>query len=212
MLAKLIVHGFSRAAALVKLQTGLRDTELLSLPIYLGFLERLLRDPRVQAGQLHTDLVDEPAATLEASRLTAAVACAAAIRLAQVCAEPASPLQGGVGAFDRVALDRDAPLGRLAYRDSNELFRVCLLDREDERTLVRVGGRRHAVSLAGVGEPWNGGWVALVRAAAWRRCRTYHRRSSRRRASGTGGIGRAEGCPQPADTNVDARHRGGPCR
>ncbi|OQS50646.1 acetyl/propionyl/methylcrotonyl-CoA carboxylase subunit alpha [Chromobacterium violaceum] len=168
MLAKLIAHGASRAAALAQLQTGLRDTELLGLTSNLGFLQRLLREPRVQAGQLHTHLVDELAAAPEANRLTCAVACAAAIRLALACAESASPWQGGVGAYDRAALDPDAPLGRMAYRGGAERCQAWLLERDAERTLVQVDGRRHAVSLSGAGEHWQGEvdgwrWYALLR-------------------------------------------------
>lgn len=168
MLAKLIAHGSGRAAALAQLQAGLRDTELLGLTSNLGFLQRLLREPRVQAGQLHTHLVDELAAAPEAHRLTAAVACAAAIRLALACAESASPWQGGVGAYDRAALDPDAPLGRVACRCGAERSQAWLLDRDDERTLVQVDGQRHAVSLAGAGEHWHGEvdgwrWHALLR-------------------------------------------------
>ncbi|OQS10860.1 carbamoyl-phosphate synthase subunit L [Chromobacterium violaceum] len=168
MLAKLIAHGAGRAAALAQLQTGLRDTELLGLTSNLGFLQRLLREPRVQAGQLHTHLVDELAAAPEANRLTCAVACAAAIRLALACAESASPWQGGVGAYDRAALDPDAPLGRMAYRGGAERCQAWLLERDAERTLVQVDGRRHAVSLSGAGEHWHGEvdgwrWYALLR-------------------------------------------------
>ncbi|VEB39631.1 Acetyl-/propionyl-coenzyme A carboxylase alpha chain [Chromobacterium violaceum] len=168
MLAKLIAHGSGRAAALAQLQTGLRDTELLGLTSNLGFLQRLLREPRVQAGQLHTHLVDELAAAPEANRLTCAVACAAAIRLALACAESASPWQGGVGAYDRAALDPDAPLGRVAYRGGAERCQAWLLERDAERTLVQVDGRRHAVSLSGAGEHWHGEvdgwrWYALLR-------------------------------------------------
>ncbi|MEO9383303.1 acetyl/propionyl/methylcrotonyl-CoA carboxylase subunit alpha [Chromobacterium phragmitis] len=168
MLAKLIAHGAGRAAALAQLQAGLRDTELLGLTSNLGFLQRLLREPRVQAGQLHTHLVDELAAGPEASCLTAAVACAAAIRLARACAESASPWQGGVGAYDRAALDPDAPLGRAAYRGGAERWQARLLERDAERTLAQVDGRRHVVSLAGAGERWRGEvdgwrWYALLR-------------------------------------------------
>nr|WP_269779801.1 carboxyl transferase domain-containing protein [Chromobacterium phragmitis] len=83
-------------------------------------------------------------------------------------AESASPWQGGVGAYDRAALDPDAPLGRAAYRGGAERWQARLLERDAERTLAQVDGRRHVVSLAGAGERWRGEvdgwrWYALLR-------------------------------------------------
>ncbi len=58
MLAKVIAHGDNRAAALRRLDRALGDTVLLGVTTNLGFLQALLRDPAVVAGDLDTHLVE----------------------------------------------------------------------------------------------------------------------------------------------------------
>jgi acetyl-CoA/propionyl-CoA carboxylase biotin carboxyl carrier protein len=59
MLAKVIVHGETRAEALDRARRAIREFVLLGLPTNAGFLARLLDDPDVRAGQLHTGLIAE---------------------------------------------------------------------------------------------------------------------------------------------------------
>ncbi len=57
MLAKLIAHGPTRAAALARLTEALAETHLAGVTTNLTFLERLLGDRDVEAGHLDTGLI-----------------------------------------------------------------------------------------------------------------------------------------------------------
>lgn len=59
MLAKLIAHGPTRQLALARMQRLLQDTQLFGLQSNLPFLQALLADPRLQAGELSTALLPE---------------------------------------------------------------------------------------------------------------------------------------------------------
>jgi acetyl/propionyl-CoA carboxylase alpha subunit len=59
MLAKIIVHGADRAEAIARARGALRDFVLLGCGTNAGFLDRLLADPDVAAGALHTGLIGE---------------------------------------------------------------------------------------------------------------------------------------------------------
>ena len=58
MLAKVIAHAADRASALHRLDRALADTVLLGVTTNVGFLQQLLRDPAVVAGDLDTHLVE----------------------------------------------------------------------------------------------------------------------------------------------------------
>ncbi|TKV56413.1 biotin/lipoyl-binding protein [Nakamurella flava] len=93
MLAKIIAHGDTRAAALDRLAHALRSTVLLGLPTNLAFLHDLVTDPDVRAGRLDTGLIarrldDRPAVT--AAPPGEVLAAVAAVHL--LAAEPASPV------------------------------------------------------------------------------------------------------------------------
>ncbi|QEO13322.1 ATP-grasp domain-containing protein [Agromyces intestinalis] len=64
MLAKVIAHGATRSEALRRLDGALADTVLLGVESNTGFLRRLLADPDVRAGALHTGLIDALVARL----------------------------------------------------------------------------------------------------------------------------------------------------
>jgi len=57
MIAKLVVHGPDRGAALAGLRTGLARTQVAGVVTNLGFLRRLLDDPGFGAGQVDTGLI-----------------------------------------------------------------------------------------------------------------------------------------------------------
>jgi acetyl/propionyl-CoA carboxylase alpha subunit len=61
MLAKLIVHGDDRAEALARADAALAGLVLLGLETNIDYLRRLLADPEVVAGRLHTGLIGERA-------------------------------------------------------------------------------------------------------------------------------------------------------
>ncbi|WP_168915435.1 ATP-binding protein [Microcella flavibacter] len=62
LLAKIIVHGPDRAAALAGLDAALAETVVLGVPTNLAALRGLLADPEVRAGRLDTGLVERRAA------------------------------------------------------------------------------------------------------------------------------------------------------
>jgi acetyl/propionyl-CoA carboxylase alpha subunit len=61
MLAKLIVHGATRAEALAKADAALAGLVVLGVETNIDYLRRLLADPEVVAGRLHTGLIGERA-------------------------------------------------------------------------------------------------------------------------------------------------------
>jgi len=61
MLAKLIVHGETRVAALAKADAALAGLVVLGVETNIDYLRRLLADPDVAAGRLHTGLIGERA-------------------------------------------------------------------------------------------------------------------------------------------------------
>src|SRR5215469_1023841 len=62
MLGKVIAWGEDRSTALRRLDAALSQTAVLGVTTNVAFLRGLLRDPRVQAGQLDTGLVERIAA------------------------------------------------------------------------------------------------------------------------------------------------------
>ncbi|CAL8981377.1 Acetyl-/propionyl-coenzyme A carboxylase alpha chain [Rhodoplanes serenus] len=119
MIAKLIVHGGDRGAALAAMRRALADTVILGLTTNVGFLARLLARPEVAAAAVHTRFVDEAlpelAATADEAAVTAAAAAAVvldAVPLAGAAASPWSP--GATRPFGRADLAADGALGRVA--------------------------------------------------------------------------------------------------
>jgi acetyl-CoA/propionyl-CoA carboxylase biotin carboxyl carrier protein len=59
MIAKLVVHGADRAEAIARARQALHDFVILGCRTNAAFLSRLLCDPDVEAGRLHTGLLAE---------------------------------------------------------------------------------------------------------------------------------------------------------
>jgi len=81
MLAKLIAHGPTRAEALARLRAALATSCVLGVTTNLDYLARLLGDPDVTAGHLHTgliaakpELLAQPVATQDIREALAALA------------------------------------------------------------------------------------------------------------------------------------------
>jgi propionyl-CoA carboxylase alpha chain/3-methylcrotonyl-CoA carboxylase alpha subunit/acetyl-CoA/propionyl-CoA carboxylase biotin carboxyl carrier protein len=81
MLAKLAVHGATRAEAASRLESALAGLTLLGVPTNIDYLRRVVLHPQFLAGQLHTGFLSEHAEQLKpAPRPTeAAVAALAAL-------------------------------------------------------------------------------------------------------------------------------------
>jgi acetyl-CoA/propionyl-CoA carboxylase biotin carboxyl carrier protein len=148
MVAKLVASGVDRAAALDRLRTAVAETTLVGLTTNLGFLGELLAEPRVVDGRVDTHLVDGFAGRAAPhDRAAQALACAAAMAVPDRTAG-ASPWLGTLGAFDRAALDPDAPLGRVVVRHDGREREARLLARDRAGLLVETGVGRFTV-LAG---------------------------------------------------------------
>ncbi|WP_329184686.1 acetyl/propionyl/methylcrotonyl-CoA carboxylase subunit alpha [Actinacidiphila glaucinigra] len=162
MVAKLVAHAPDRATALRRLSAGLKATSVLGLTTNLGFLTRLLDEPKVLTGHTDTHLVDGLVLAERDTHLDRALACVAAM-----AAVPArgggSPWLGGLGPVDRTALDPDAPLGRVTTQHAGVLRRATVLARSGTAVTVRVDGRRHLVTAV----PEQGRWTGRVADTTW---------------------------------------------
>jgi acetyl-CoA/propionyl-CoA carboxylase biotin carboxyl carrier protein len=84
MLAKIAAWGPDRASCLQRLDLALSQLVILGVVTNTGFLRSLLADPRVQAGELDTHLVEERSAGLVSAAVPADAYAAAALgRLAE---------------------------------------------------------------------------------------------------------------------------------
>jgi propionyl-CoA carboxylase alpha chain/3-methylcrotonyl-CoA carboxylase alpha subunit/acetyl-CoA/propionyl-CoA carboxylase biotin carboxyl carrier protein len=81
MLAKLVVHGSTRAEAAARLAAALGDLTLLGVPTNIDYLRRVVMHPQFLAGHLHTGFLSEYAEQLKpvANGAEAAVAVLAAL-------------------------------------------------------------------------------------------------------------------------------------
>lgn len=161
MIAKLIVHGADRDAALARMRAALAETAILGLTTNLGFLARLLADPVVQADGADTGFVDEALPRLvEMPDAHDILAVAAAALACPVEGEGASspwhgPGLGNLGG-DRGALDPAAPMGRIGF----------VMDGKWRITRLRAIDAAHAVIDVG-GE--GGGGVVRLRSVTMHR-------------------------------------------
>jgi 3-methylcrotonyl-CoA carboxylase alpha subunit len=84
LVAKIIVRGESRAAAIARLRRALGETAILGVATNLGFLSRLAADPDFAAAEIDTGFIERRRATLLAPRPPAsdlALSVAALVRL-----------------------------------------------------------------------------------------------------------------------------------
>ncbi|MBR9819480.1 MAG: ATP-grasp domain-containing protein [Rhodobacteraceae bacterium] len=153
MIAKLIAHGPTREIAFQRLLAGLRQVQLAGCTTNLGFLQALLADPQVRAGQLDTGLIEREAARLcaPAGVTGADMAWAALIALGLAGAPEAqrgftlwTPLRQTV---------------RLRAGEDEGLAVVELLSPHSHR--VHLGGQSHDLHWRGA---W---WIGETRAPAW---------------------------------------------
>ncbi|VVJ22074.1 Uncharacterised protein [Amycolatopsis camponoti] len=199
MVAKLVATGADRPAALARLRTAIAGTTLVGLTTNLGFLGELLAEPRVAEGRVDTHLVDDfTARPAPHDRDARALACAAAMAVPDRAAT-ASPWTGTVGAFDRAALDPDAPLGRIVLRRDGRDHEARLVARDRAGLHVEAGGRRFTVSA----EPVPGGlfrgtvgttrWTGLPTADGYEIVLDGHRVAVARRTFAEGGGDASDG-------------------
>jgi propionyl-CoA carboxylase alpha chain/3-methylcrotonyl-CoA carboxylase alpha subunit len=142
MIAKLIVHGADRAAAIGAMQTAISETAIVGVTTNLGFLDRLLRSPCVMEGHADTDFIDGHTSDLVPVHdpIDVLTIAAAAIAYPPALRGPhASPWQIGP-LHDRTTLDPDAPLGRISLLLDGQRRTVFLLALNFEEAVLESFG------------------------------------------------------------------------
>lgn len=149
MIAKLVVHGTDRAAALQRMQQALGGCMVLGLTTNLGYLAYTLSDPAVQANNIFTSYLDQQINAYCAQRDgAAAVACAAAIEQAQQPRAhhwPWAP-QSGRGLVDRASLNPGAPLGNFHFWEGAQRRTVGLVAHTNGPAQFHCEGRSFVVT------------------------------------------------------------------
>ncbi len=136
MIAKLIVHGPNRAAALAKLSRALSQCRVVGCVTNLAFLSALSREPHFAAGEVDTGLIEREFAALTAEM-------------------PPSPLALAVGALAALGLLREPsgadPWDTLpGWRHWTEARQYALLEWRGERMeacIITQGGGAYEVEL-----------------------------------------------------------------
>jgi acetyl-CoA/propionyl-CoA carboxylase, biotin carboxylase, biotin carboxyl carrier protein len=141
MLAKVIVHGEDRPAALRRLRAALAETVVLGVPTNTGFLRRLLAHPGVVAGELDTGLVEREMDALVEGEVPPEVYGAAALAR-QRALEPSG--SGWVDPFS-------VPSGWRLGEDAWTVHRLKVPGGEPAE--VRVRGRASAAHVSVGGAP-----------------------------------------------------------
>jgi 3-methylcrotonyl-CoA carboxylase alpha subunit len=103
MLAKLVVHGATRAAAAALLESALAELTLLGVPTNIDYLRRVVMHPQFLAGRLHTGFLTEHAEQLKPVARPAAATAAA---IAALLTEPG---------FRQAAYDVPEPHATIGY-------------------------------------------------------------------------------------------------
>ena len=70
MLAKLVIHGQTRAAAIERARRAIDDTLILGLTTNVDYLARIIAHPAFAAGRIHTGFISQYAGDLNAPALT----------------------------------------------------------------------------------------------------------------------------------------------
>ena len=176
MIAKLIVHADDRTAAIADMQAAIEATAIIGLTTNLGFLRGLMGAPEVIAGEASTGFIDDALPRLlddpPGGDALAAAAAAVAFSAMPDCRAAHSPWQAA-RPHDRATLDADAPLGRMALVDGNEMriARLRMIDGAGALVVVDDSAELRTVSLHRNDDFLEGSvggrrWYALVDADA----------------------------------------------
>ncbi|PLC51542.1 carbamoyl-phosphate synthase subunit L [Pollutimonas subterranea] len=152
MVAKLVVRGENRVQALAHMHEALKSTVLLGLTTNLGFLTRVLEDPKVHSGQIHTQYLDDSKELHKPdSNIAAAVACAASLFSVSGESYSSWTASGKEGVLDRESLSTVAPLGTLSFWAGDRLIRANLSGLQDGQLSLCVDGEAFEVSVSSSG-------------------------------------------------------------
>ena len=170
LLAKLIVHGPSREAALRKLQDALGRCRIAGIATNAGFLARLAAEPGFAAGQVDTGLIDRTLAELapepEAPPEAWAIAALAALGLLEPApgGDPWASLRGfrlwaadsQFANLESGGLRRDVRVGvlggdRYEIHEEAAALEVRILEATGQGARIDIGGRIEKVEMARAG-------------------------------------------------------------
>ncbi|WP_347753786.1 biotin carboxylase N-terminal domain-containing protein [Agrococcus sp. ProA11] len=153
MIAKLIVHGATRAEAIDRLRDALAETSIFGVITNRGFLRALLDEPSVRAGDLDTGFIDREGERIAGDGVPSAV-------LAMVAAAELPQGVGPVGAWHLDGWRIGGAVGRRTrLRDGDGEASVQVLG---ERTVVtRADGTVDALPTP------REQWVQQTPAGAW---------------------------------------------
>jgi 3-methylcrotonyl-CoA carboxylase alpha subunit len=171
MIAKLIVHGPTRSAALNKLSAALDDCQVAGAVTNIDFLARLCRNEAFARGEVDTGLIDRHleslTAQIEPPREALALAALASLGIARPHSD-ASPWDALAGwrlwseAKQFAQLERNGETIELRVvakgrdhfevEDSQGALGIAVLERNDRRLRVNVGGRVAAATVVEHGQ------------------------------------------------------------
>ncbi|WP_092919790.1 acetyl/propionyl/methylcrotonyl-CoA carboxylase subunit alpha [Agrococcus baldri] len=154
MIAKLIVHAPTRAAAIDGLREALAESSILGVTTNRAFLRALLDEPSVRAGSLDTGFIDREGERIAAQRVPSEV-------LVQVAASEALQGPGQLGAWQADGWRMGGSVGRVTrLRDGDGVAVVRV--RAERATVTRADGTADELLLpqdAWVRETPEGAWV-----------------------------------------------------
>jgi 3-methylcrotonyl-CoA carboxylase alpha subunit len=182
LLAKLIVHGDTREAALRKLRHALARCRIAGIATNAGFLGRLAAEPGFVAGEVDTGLIDRTLAALapepEAPPEVWAVAALAALGLLAPApdGDPWAALRGfrlwaadsQFASLESGGLRRDVRVGvlggdRYEIREEEATLTLKILQATGQGARIDIGGRIEKVEVARAGPAL----TVFLRAAAY---------------------------------------------
>lgn len=162
MVAKLVTHADTRERALEHMREALEGTVLLGLTTNIGYLRRVLLDPCVGTGQVHTRYLDEHMARLTArDDVRLAAVCAAAVELAR---SEAGTGWSALEPVDRAVLEPQAPLGRTPVWLDGALHACAWQARTPGGWRAELEGDSWEVRTQRAAD---GGWVGQIGSTAW---------------------------------------------
>lgn len=154
MIAKIIVHGPTRAVALRQLSAALAATEVAGSVTNLSFLRRLALHPGFAAGDVDTGLIGRDLAQLVADTVPSSQVCALAALGASGLDRPMGPLDG---------FTLWAPLDRqVILRHAGEAVAARIAVQPGGRCRVAVGGQLHMIDRDDAGLRIDGAPVAAT--------------------------------------------------
>ena len=153
MIAKLVVWGEDRAAALARLRAALDEVEIAGLATNVAFLKRVAASRAFAAAELDTGLIERCRAELFAPAETASARVLAAAALAELLAEEDAAREQARASGDpyspwhevdgwRLNLDSHH---RFAFTEG-EVQHAVTVDFRSAGLRLRLGGREHALS------------------------------------------------------------------